>query len=425
MNNFSNWLIYSALALVFFYGIYLLFMRRLELLKTSRLYLLATIIMAVLIPLPWQKLAGSAREVVATFNLHVFTVLSPSIEIQTNQGFSWADFIFTTYFFVAIFLFAFFLYSNIRIYLMIRRLEKIRTNGVMILLADHDVLPFSWFGKIVISRKDFNSGRFETILSHERTHIRQYHFIDLLIVEVLTILHWFNPAIWMYRHSIRSIHEYLADREIIRSGFQAIDYQRILAGLSGFVPAGVLTNNMNHSLLKNRFIMMTKTKPGKLAQVRLFSAMIVALLVGCSVFIAACQSQNKMVKSPIELDNSISVTTQKQGDTMTSVTSGDSIIVVDESPTFLGGEGARIKYLIDNIRYPETARLKGVQGVIFVSFVVEADGAITNIKILRGIGSGCDEEAVRVVSKMPKWNPGKLRGQPVRVQFVMPFKFSL
>lgn len=99
--------------------------------------------------------------------------------------------------------------------------------------------------------------------------------------------------------------------------------------------------------------------------------------------------------------------------------------VVEENPMYPGGDEARMKFLQDNIKYPQMARESGIQGPVYVTFVVEANGSITNIKILRGIGGGCDEEAIRVVNIMPKWVPGKQRGKNVRVQFNMPIKFVL
>ena len=94
-------------------------------------------------------------------------------------------------------------------------------------------------------------------------------------------------------------------------------------------------------------------------------------------------------------------------------------------PEYPGGDDARIKFMVENIKYPEQAKKNGIQGVVFVSYVVEKDGKISNIKTIRGIGGGCDEEAERVISLMPNWKPGIQRGQPVRVQFNLPVRFSL
>ena len=99
--------------------------------------------------------------------------------------------------------------------------------------------------------------------------------------------------------------------------------------------------------------------------------------------------------------------------------------VVEENPTYPGGDASRVKFLMDNMKYPEEAKELGVQGKVFVTFVVEVDGSITDVRVLRGIGSGCDDEAIRVVKSMPKWIPGKQRGVPVRVQFNLPINFKL
>jgi len=98
---------------------------------------------------------------------------------------------------------------------------------------------------------------------------------------------------------------------------------------------------------------------------------------------------------------------------------------VEEMPKFPGGDEGRIKFLSENIKYPQIARELGIQGPVYATFVVEKDGRITNVKLLRGIGGGCDEEALRVIGSMPKWEPGRQNGKEVRVQFNMPINFKL
>jgi protein TonB len=100
-------------------------------------------------------------------------------------------------------------------------------------------------------------------------------------------------------------------------------------------------------------------------------------------------------------------------------------MVVESMPEFPGGEAALYKYLGENIKYPQMAKESGIQGRVFVTFVVERDGKVTDVRVLRGIGGGCDEEAIRVVQSMPKWAPGKQRGKSVRVQYNLPVKFTL
>ena len=99
--------------------------------------------------------------------------------------------------------------------------------------------------------------------------------------------------------------------------------------------------------------------------------------------------------------------------------------IVEEMPDFPGGTAKLAEYLQKNIKYPQMARESGIQGRVFVNFVVEPDGHVSNVKVLRSLGGGCDEEAMRVVKAMPKWKPGKQRGKPVRVSYILPVNFKL
>jgi protein TonB len=99
--------------------------------------------------------------------------------------------------------------------------------------------------------------------------------------------------------------------------------------------------------------------------------------------------------------------------------------IVEEMPSFPGGEAKLMEFVAKNIKYPQIARETGIQGRVFVGFVVEPDGSISNVKLLRGIGGGCDEEAMRVIKSLPKWKPGKQRGKAVRVSYQIPVFFKL
>jgi protein TonB len=99
--------------------------------------------------------------------------------------------------------------------------------------------------------------------------------------------------------------------------------------------------------------------------------------------------------------------------------------VVEEMPEYPGGNKAMYSFMGQNIKYPEKARQNKVEGTVYVSFVVLKDGSVSSVSVLRGIGSGCDEEAMRVVKSMPNWKPGKQDGKPVNVQYNLPIKFTL
>ena len=100
-------------------------------------------------------------------------------------------------------------------------------------------------------------------------------------------------------------------------------------------------------------------------------------------------------------------------------------VVVESMPSFPGGVSELMKYFHKNLKYPTLAKESGIQGIVFVTFVVEKDGSVTDVRVLRGIGGGCDEEAIRVAKDMPSWIPGKQRNIPVRVSFNLPVRFKL
>lgn len=147
-------------------------------------------------------------------------------------------------------------------------------------------------------------------------------------------------------------------------------------------------------------------------------------------------TQIKIVEDDVDVDEDIDLDVEADDETVVQeyippeeddeeVKEEEIFTVVESMPEFPGGMGALMKYLATNIKYPPLAKESGIQGRVFINFVVEPDGSISNVKVLRGIGGGCDEEAVRVVEAMPKWKPGKQRGKPVRVSYNLPVKFTL
>ncbi len=147
-------------------------------------------------------------------------------------------------------------------------------------------------------------------------------------------------------------------------------------------------------------------------------------------------TQIKVVDDDVEVDDEIDIDAEADEETAMEeyvppvedeeeVKEQEIFTVVESMPEFPGGMGALMTYLAKNIKYPPLAKESGIQGKVFINFVVEPDGSISNVKVLRGIGGGCDEEAVRVVKNMPKWKPGMQRGKPVRVSFNLPVKFTL
>lgn len=129
---------------------------------------------------------------------------------------------------------------------------------------------------------------------------------------------------------------------------------------------------------------------------------------------------------PVALENYEAPVVQQKVEEVIEVEEEKPVFtIVEEMPSFPGGEEARTKYLAENINYPQQASENGIQGIVYVSFIIDSKGNVTNVKVLRGIGGGCDEEAVRVVKAMPQWHPAKQYGKPVRYLFNMPITFKL
>lgn len=146
-------------------------------------------------------------------------------------------------------------------------------------------------------------------------------------------------------------------------------------------------------------------------------------------------TQIKIVEDDVEVDEDIDIDVDADDETVfeeyiapeedEEILETEIFTVVESMPEFPGGMGELMKFLAQNIKYPPLAKESGIQGRVFINFVVEPTGLISNVKVLRGIGGGCDEEAVRVVASMPKWKPGKQRGKNVRVSYNLPVKFTL
>jgi len=213
---------------------------------------------------------------------------------------------------------------------------------------------------------------------------------------------------------MKTIHEYLADEAVLQKGTRRALYQQMILDETMGLRLNNLTNNFNVSLLKNRIVMMTKPKSKTWAKSKLLIALPVIVIL---LF---------MLKPPVSYAGTRDQQKQKQeGGVPFFDTTNHVYLRVEESPTYPGGDEARIKFLLDNIRYPKKAKKNHIQGNVFVSFIVRADGSLTDFKILRGIGRECDKEALRAIKKMPKWIPGKDKGKPVDVSFVLPIQFSL
>ena len=443
-----RWMLFSTLAAGVFYGLYLLLLRDDRQLQLRRCYLMATLAFSLLLPL--IKMPDISLQLVDTQPIEMWGAASGAeVVVGGYDGEAPADaarHVPTAIYLAGVALtLATLIVSVLRTFIQIRRLSTLHTGRMRTLLLDDDTAPCSFFRYIIIGTRGMSDAELQCVLAHEREHVRQGHSFDVLLVRLLCCVAWFNPFAWLMLRELRAVHEYQADAAVLTTfsghtpsplrgtppnlggepdsyygsspklgevdaegGRRSVYLNLLFKQATGF-GYGHITNKFNSINIKKRIVMMNKQKSrfGAWKALAVLPVAVALLMVGCK---------------PATTQEPEAVEPQQQE----AVATADSVYsVVEQDPEFPGGIEALYKYLAENIKYPEQAKAEGVQGRVFVRFVIEADGSITNAQVLRSIGGGCDEEALRVVNAMPKWKPGMQDGKPVRVQYNLPIIFKL
>ncbi len=292
--------------------------------------------------------------------------------------------------------------------------------GVHIRQTDVKGSPFSFFRWIFIHQEMMDEPCLHEVLLHERTHVRQWHSVDVLMGEAACILCWFNPFVWILRREVRVNLEYLADQSVVDKGHDARTYQYHLLALTYQGSVATLSNNFNVLPLKQRIKMMNKERSKSIGRLKyLLLLPVCALLFMMSSTPVSAQS----TKSTTHPDGSVTI---KYGgkDMVIKAAGEDFYQVVEEMPQFPGGVKALMDYLKTNVKYPEAAKAAKIEGRVTTSFIVGEDGVIRDVKVLRSVSPELDAEAIRVMSSMPKWEPGKQDGKPVPVRYTVPINFK-
>ena len=315
-----------------------------------------------------------------------------------------------------------------------------RREHVTLIVHNKEVSPFSWMKYIVISRKDLEENGRE-ILIHELAHIRNRHSLDLLVADVCVFFQWFNPASWLMKQELQNIHEYEADESVIEEGVDAKQYQLLLIKKAVGTRLYSMANSFNHSKLKKRITMMLKEKSSPWACLKYLYVLPVAA-VAVTAFARPEVSEKVEEISAVKVNDlaaivetkvaeSVGDTTKPAGVTYVPVEVNEKLkgtpvlTVVEQMPTYPGGMAALMEYFKENMRYPASAKERGLQGRVTVQFVVDKDGSIKEPKVIRSIDQELDEEALRLVKSMSKWEPGRQNGEPVAVKFAVPVPFKL
>ena len=296
--------------------------------------------------------------------------------------------------------------------------------GNTIVIRGGEFAPYSFLHYIIISVSDYERLR-KPILAHEQAHIRLGHSWDLLLLEVVKAIQWFNPFVYLLGRDLKAIHEYEADNAVLNQGIDAKTYQLLLVTKAVGNRLQTLGNNLSHHSLKKRIKMMHKTNSNRWMMTK--AVVLPALMALAVVAFAKPKVESIPVTEESTEPTIANITTPPEVNTEVSLpANNDSIYVkVEKDAVFPGGEAAMFKWIADRIKYPEECKANGIQGRVYVQFVVNEDGSLSDAKILRSPDKALSQEAIRVVKAMPKWKPAKQGEKAVRSYFRLPFSFKL
>ena len=406
------YLIKANVMLVVLFGFYQLISGGDTFFKWRRLSLLSIYVLSLL--LPTINLASVIDDGSPVANiLPRIAYILPEVTVQPMpEAFDWQQFMIWMYVAVALALLLRVCWQVVMVCRLALRSKRLMLHGTAVYVLAGDYSPFSFFRWIFVNPVGKTPLQLRQILTHEQTHVAQWHSVDALLSQLFVAAFWFNPIAWLMRVQVRSNLEYLADRSVLCEGMDKKAYQYHLLAVAYRKNVATITNNFNVLPLKKRIKMMNKQTSNPLARFKylLFVPLAVALLAMNSTAMRA-NVQKKVVKT--------TKATKK-------TSANDKVYeVCEQMPTFPGGDAALMKYLSENVKYPALAIKAQEQGRVVVSFTVEKDGTISDVKVARSVTPSLDAEAVRVVKAMPKWTPGKQGGQLVRVRYNVPVSFKL
>lgn len=468
MINLVNFIIESGVSLTLLASVYILFLRKETFFRTNRLFLLGSLVFSVLLPLLRLRVLTPQPVLLSEVTVTPYRNLLESITVY-GHGFTGhiektvlsAQLLVVVYLAGVGILLSLFIFRILQILLKIRKSEIEYKDGFRLVLLEKETTPFSFLNYVFVNRNQMNNAGYHRMLIHELEHVKQGHSFDVIVLELLTAFQWFNPFMWLLRRAIRENHEFLADRAVLNSGASRGEYKQLL--LNQFIGGQlVVANNFNYSLIKNRIKMMSKINSPKIA----LTKTIIGVLAAVALIIAfACEQKESVVNESDSGDKSVKLSVQdgkikidgsaedveklramfdgKTYFTLITDTAGNNILaktefpvkqtdaseeiffIVEEMPEFPGGEQALRDFIAKTVVYPDAAVKKGIQGKVYVTFIVGTDGNVKDAKIARGVDPSLDAEALRVVGKMNGWKPGKQRGKVVNVSYTVPINFKL
>ena len=438
-------------AFILLYAFYRLFFYKDTFFKLRRTILLAFFGVSLLYPLmniqDWVREQEPMVEVIQMYSAILpETTITPDNVPETN----WHDLLLSgvsyLYWGGVIALLLRFLVQLSSILLLARRSEVALIRNVRVHLLSKPAGPFSFFRLVFLHPDSHSEKEIDEILTHECTHVNQWHSIDVIICELVCIICWVNPFVWLLKREVRHNLEYLADDTVLESGYDSRSYQYHLLGLAHTNRSATsLSNNFNMLHLKNRISMMNKKRSRSIGKTKyLIFIPVVGVLLILSNVDASARITDELTEStfadvllpeailPFPFAGDASPAEKREeyvlseeGIEAVKRARNQIFTVVEVMPEFPGGQGALLKFLATNVRYPESAVKNGIEGRVSWSFVVGKDGAISEAEVIRGVSPELNEEALRVINSMPVWSPGKQRGEAVNVKYTVPVTFRL
>ena len=428
----------ACLCSAIFAAVYGLLLRKETFHRLNRTILLASIAASLILPaVNWNSAGisspalGRERTQVVTTVLNNIVVTPDSENVRSAEGLSTAELLMALYLAGVFFMFA--KNGAVAVYIgkTIRKSRKmISPQGRHMYVSRKKTPSFCWMGRIVVSGDDVAPDCGGYIVRHEEAHASLGHSIDLTLAEIFTGVLWFWPSAWMLKRYLKEVHEYEADRRVLETdGCSARTYQMLMIKKVAGPKLYNAASCFNYNSLKKRITMMNKKDSGRWA---LAKSLCLIPAVGAAVCLAACvgngENKNAEAKDTATVDNSKAETTDVKFDSKVTARNSETDTVMDKCevmPKFPGGESGMMKFLTENVKYPKEALDKGITGRVLVEFVVERDGSINDVKIMKSVDPILDNEAIRIVKAMPKWEPGTMNGKAVRVKHTLPVTFRL
>jgi TonB family protein len=438
MNDVLLYFLKVNIAIALFYLFYRLFFAGDTFWKARRYYLLFSILVSLGYPFlsieNWMQKQEPVQRIIVSYASLPEIVVSPN---RQTSSFTIENILLAIYFSVVLLLLVKFLIQLISIFRIRMAGKPESVQGVKVIAVEKEISPFSFFNAIYLNPILHNAQETSQILLHEQTHVGQMHSLDVMVSEMLTMMFWFNPAAWLLKREMRQNLEFLADNNVLESGFDSKSYQYHLLQLAYQIPDLKLTNKFNVSPLKKRITMMNKQKTAK-ARILKYS-LIVPLALALVISSNAQTVVSKAKTAFAQAQDSVTTKkkqvkftppqTQKSSVKFTppTITKDKSGIynLVEKMPRYPGGEKKLMEYVGMNIRYPVEAQKNDQQGTTVAQFVVNAQGKVEKAKILRSISPSLDQEALRVINSMPQWIPGEQSGKKVSVYYTLPITFKL